>query len=417
MLYMTYAYAIFTLPATWLIFYLGKQEKHGMVNGESIFRFPKAFLIGVLLFSLFALGFEVAFVISFLKPVPFFFCIIISLATLLPLWLLYAMARFYFAIGSDSINWRRFNTVKSLTFERIKLIKIEDGWRSGVAFGVPAGRGSKVAIRIYDTNGLAVNLACYLQDIEALQRQLLSRAHLHHVAIEGSDEYPSQLITAKSSQTVVESYQDKSTKEIRWSRVFLILAIFIPMISYLGHLGNASSRKYHETKAIQIMQEECARNCATYGVTQTNLIGPTLESEWSTRGGGEYLYSWHSTDPNVTLKVDMKWQSGSEEQITPQWSNIAPNRDKLDMGLKLGHYEAAIHEIQSTIPPSTTSSPRNVIIDFQIAPNGHVINAAVTHSDLNNPNIEKQFLKIFEGINFGAGNFAPMNYEYTIQTN
>jgi|GEM_PF-4675011 len=411
-------FAILVLPATWLIFYLGQQEKYELKNGESIFRFPRTFLIGVFIFALFPLLIGCQMIPSIADSDFQLLGILICVLSFLPILLLYALMRFYFSIGIDAVTWRQFNSVKTLTWNHIKLIKFDDGWRSGMAFGViPAKRGSKVAIRIYDTNGLAVNLACYLQDIDTLQHQLLSRANAHHVPIEGSDQYQDQFKSAISSSSIFENHQDPSTRKPNW---LVVILMFGPIFYFIFNGSNQAAiaaRQRYQDEAAKIMQQECAKKCASYGITATDLVGPTLERESRSKYRQEYRFAWHSTTPQVTFKVDINWSRKYNEQITPTWIATGAKRDSMDIKLTLHHYDNAMHQVINAIPAKSPLNSGMIDFNFQITASGKVINASIASSTLHNADVEQQLLGVIEGMSFGSGDYGVEDYNYRLNIN
>ncbi|GAC1377189.1 MAG: hypothetical protein NVS3B3_18040 [Aquirhabdus sp.] len=51
------------------------------------------------------------------------------------------------------------------------------------------------------------------------------------------------------------------------------------------------------------MQTECAKHCADFGISQSDLIGQKLEYNWHTRNEWAYLVSWHSNNPSLTFNI------------------------------------------------------------------------------------------------------------------
>jgi hypothetical protein len=91
-----------------------------------------------------------------------------------------------------------------------------------------------------------------------------------------------------------------------------------------GHIDNWSSstaedniRIEYQGRAYQALQKECAMNCASYGVTLSNLIGPKLDYGTHTRYQDHYIFSWHSNNSSVKLTINM---DSPPESTTINWS-------------------------------------------------------------------------------------------------
>lgn len=399
-----YVYAILIIPATWFIFYISRNEKHELRNGEGIFRYPRAFLIGSvfiatpLLISLIHKSLlQTSSNDQFMIIAGYIFYLLCFAAVLVYV----SLVRFYFAIGGDGIKWRRFNTIKKLSYDEIKNIQINDDWRSSTAFGVPMGRGSKAAVSIHGNDGTKLILPYWLQDIDMLENQLLSYARLHKIQIDEA------------------SKKDLNNQTILIAVVITVAAIAI-FTSFLFHFVDVSLAKIEkdgQQALIKSMQDECTKSCAAYGVSQSDLIGPKLEYSSSFKGNSDVIYSWHSNKPDVTLRIENKWSQDTKRSTPPQWITNAPNRDPEDISLIENHYHNSFQQVLEDMPSTASKIHGKVVFHFQISPNGHVVNAIITNSNISNHDVERQLLTIIEGFKFSAGNFQPFDSDYTINVN
>lgn len=399
-----YVYAILIIPATWFIFHLSRNEKHELRNGEGIFRYPRAFLIGSLLIA-------IPLIINLIhKPLlptssddqfmviaGYIFYLLCFVAALVYV----SLVRFYFAIGGDGIRWRRFNTIKTLSYNDIKSIQIKDDWRSSTAFGVPMGRRNKTAVRIYGKDGTILILSYFLQDIDALENQLLSHARLHKIEIKGDSKLE----------------LDHRTILIAVVITLAASAIFTSFLFHFIDISFAKSEKAWQQTLKQTMQDECAKSCAAYGISLSDLIGPKLEYSSSSKGNPDVIYSWHSNKSDVTLRIENKWYQDTKISTPPQWIINAPNRDPEDISLIENHYHNSFQQVLEDMPSSASKIHGKVVFHFQISPNGHVVNAIITNSSISNHDVEQQLLTIIEGFKFSAGNFQPFDSDYTINVN
>ncbi len=103
---------------------------------------------------------------------------------------------------------------------------------------------------------------------------------------------------------------------------FLFISTLLVIITLLMYFSNKSYDEFYRQLAIKSMQKECAQKCASYGVSLGDLVGPTLEYAWHNRFQSDYIFSWHSKNPAVTVKVHEYHNSSSEpETIVFEWSS------------------------------------------------------------------------------------------------
>lgn len=106
-----------------------------------------------------------------------------------------------------------------------------------------------------------------------------------------------------------------------WSTIFL----FCICVLVLSWRYSEDDDQIVEAEAIKDMQQECAKNCSAYGITQNDLIGPTLEHWKSNRAAFDYLYSWHSTNSSVVFKVHIFYYPGIKVQTQYEWNGVVQN--------------------------------------------------------------------------------------------
>ena len=108
------------------------------------------------------------------------------------------------------------------------------------------------------------------------------------------------------------TYMNKTTEIPVWHFVLILLlapAVFA-FFYYSDKVDETNKITQYQAMALTAMQIECTRNCAVYGVTEDSLVGPVLEYHSTGRHSYiEYLFSWHSVQPNVTLKEHIHVQS------------------------------------------------------------------------------------------------------------
>lgn len=93
--------------------------------------------------------------------------------------------------------------------------------------------------------------------------------------------------------------------------IFVILGIPLFFI-YMNHLSNSTEKQYlkdSQQAVTSIMKAECAKNCAAYGLTESQLIGPELKKHWSnstrvSNGAADIVFLWHSNPPKTTLQIE-----------------------------------------------------------------------------------------------------------------
>ncbi len=105
-----------------------------------------------------------------------------------------------------------------------------------------------------------------------------------------------------------------------------LVIIFIFVLLNSAENDDLKRTQQRDTK---IMKNECAQNCAYYGLTEDHLIGPKLKQNWSSpsrSGSGEAdtIFVWHSEHPQVTLQIEeYEPPHVNSIQISCKW--ITPN--------------------------------------------------------------------------------------------
>lgn len=105
---------------------------------------------------------------------------------------------------------------------------------------------------------------------------------------------------------------------------FLLIYVTIPIfiiILALYFSGN-NYNEFYRQMAVKGLQEECAKKCTSYGISQGDLVGPKVEYEWHNRFQANYIFSWHSDNPAVTVKVhEYHNTSSAPETVEFEWTS------------------------------------------------------------------------------------------------
>jgi heme/copper-type cytochrome/quinol oxidase subunit 2 len=108
-------------------------------------------------------------------------------------------------------------------------------------------------------------------------------------------------------------------RDVNNKRKFLIIYMIIPIIVIIFVLY-FSSRSYDEFYRQMATQEQCAKKCASYGITPNDLVGPKMEYSQHTKFTSNYIFSWQSGNPAVSLKVHEYHKSSTDpETIEFEW--------------------------------------------------------------------------------------------------
>lgn len=105
---------------------------------------------------------------------------------------------------------------------------------------------------------------------------------------------------------------------------FLLIYVTIPIfIIILALYFNCNSYdEFYRQMAIKALQKECAKKCTSYGVSQGDLVGPKMEYEGHNKFQSNYIFSWHSDNPVVTVKVhEYHNTSSATETIEFEWTS------------------------------------------------------------------------------------------------
>lgn len=122
---------------------------------------------------------------------------------------------------------------------------------------------------------------------------------------------------------------DEKIKNIFIIIFFVItLTLFWCFLDRHSKESEAEGLRVNQQDAVMAMKAECARSCKLYGITQEQLIGPELEHNYTRRWILDYIFSFHSESPAVTLKVHL-YQNGanpgepdSQEKINFEWRKL-----------------------------------------------------------------------------------------------
>jgi hypothetical protein len=225
-------------------------------------------------------------------------------------------------------------------------------------------------------------------------------------------------------------------KVIVWL-VFIIGFIFLIIKSAQVNIANHIPE--FRDMAIPAMQQECAKNCAVYGVTQSSLIGPKTEKSYcctDKSGYTDFLFSWHSNAPDVTLKVKIKgthypltitsYWIGNKilNNVTSNESSHQSNQDMVqesrqltrnDMDSVILQNESILKDAyQHSLKVTPSMHGSRMVIQLTLNPDGHVTNAQIVSSDLNSSDLKSHLLNIFRNLQFSSGNFKTMNFTYSL---
>lgn len=175
-----------------------------------------------------------------------------------------------------------------------------------------------------------------------------------------------------------------------------------------------------QTIATTAMQNECTINCAAYGITQNQLVGPQLEQDccYGRESYPDYIFTWQSNDPKVILKEHLD-TSGTNAA----WFGTRVKEDTASTILVRGDMSNVIQQNQNIIDgaykhaleitPSMHAS--FAVIHLMIAPNGQVTESSIISTDINSIEFKNNLLKIFSNLHFSSGNFQTTYYTYHLQ--
>lgn len=223
----------------------------------------------------------------------------------------------------------------------------------------------------------------------------------------------------------------RSIGQIIGGLVLIIGFIFLLIKSIQVNIANHIPE--FQSMATPAMQKECEKNCSAYGVTLSSLIGPTTEESYCCTGKSghiNFLFSWHSNKPDVTLKVRIHKQDNRYPlTIEPYWignpisDNVMSNasiqepakrtRDDVQSVTQKNKMiiDAAYHHALKVTPSMHGSY---MAMQLTIEPDGHVSNVQVISTDLNSTNLKNNLLNIFRNLKFSSGNFSIMNLTYRL---
>jgi heme/copper-type cytochrome/quinol oxidase subunit 2 len=107
-------------------------------------------------------------------------------------------------------------------------------------------------------------------------------------------------------------------RDVNNKRKFLIIYMIIPIIViiFVLYFSSRSYDEFYRQMAMHAMQEQCAKKCASYGITPNDLVGPKMEYSQHTKFTSNYI----SGNPAVSLKVHEYHKSSTDpETIEFEW--------------------------------------------------------------------------------------------------
>lgn len=228
---------------------------------------------------------------------------------------------------------------------------------------------------------------------------------------------------------------EQSKKKYWIALVCAVVGIYL-IVYESNQFDQANQIAHYRSVAITAMENDCAQSCALYGIEQNNLVGPHLEHVGLSEphsGKRDYLFSWYSTKPKVTLSEHVYNYDGRKwfdpEVIDAAWTGKqlppAPEPDPNDD--LAPHYTVLRPDfkkvIRSTMPAIKNAYMRakladpdmngDVKVHIIVDTYGQVSAASIVDSDLDNADFENNLVYIIKGLNFKSGQFATFDIVYT----
>jgi len=120
-------------------------------------------------------------------------------------------------------------------------------------------------------------------------------------------------------ETLTTNKKQDKNKTIRdW--IFIIGIIFGGLIGILIRQWIHTNEVHDQLrKAGTVKWKECEKRCASFGISQDSLIGPTLERDIHSKSTFNYLFVWHADNPSVTLKINVIKSRDYTVKISWEW--------------------------------------------------------------------------------------------------
>ena len=96
--------------------------------------------------------------------------------------------------------------------------------------------------------------------------------------------------------------------------IVVALAVATSIALYVDHHG--LTEEAAKARAIPLMQDFCARECASQGLTVSDLVGPNEPARNKTAGNTKFDFTW--TGHGKVLLVRL-WDNGLTVQTMSQW--------------------------------------------------------------------------------------------------
>lgn len=162
------------------------------------------------------------------------------------------------------------------------------------------------------------------------------------------------------------------------------------------------------------MLAECDKHCAAFGIDASSIAAPVRTGKFKDERHYTLTYSWHAPDSlMLTARVDASSNNG---QPTFIWSNNSPPREQVDLVQTMRKQEAAFTRVAYYLPSKFFNqyTAGDVVISFQITPNGRAINAKVIENGIQHPELNAKYVAVVNAMDWGAGEYAITDQIYTL---
>ena len=236
----------------------------------------------------------------------------------------------------------------------------------------------------------------------------------------GSSQQPVQTPKQISDQITDSHTSAPGVSRLRFWHVLVVIGLVGLVVAYL-HVRSERAMLLQERQTIALlMQAECTQRCIAYGTTVQALGEPIVISRNHRQEYWDDVYQWRAGS-DLTLTLHHSHQPNAGEVNVFRWSTNAPQRDAVDVGLKLRQADYALSHVLSDAYWYGRSAgyAAQITLRFLIAPNGRAYNITVLHDatdTMQRRDLDDRYRQIISGIDFGAGHYAPLDQSYTVHS-
>lgn len=222
-----------------------------------------------------------------------------------------------------------------------------------------------------------------------------------------------------------------------------LCACAVTAIYFLVHgadrLDQINQLNQAQKRVVDAMELDCLDQCALYGISQSDLIGPKVIHAKTFEvhsGKQDYRFAWTSKKPAVQVtaryynfdgqhwvkpkRIDLNWKGQPIPAVIAAENGSNPNDSEphytaIRRDFK-SVFEDEMPEINNAFMRAKLSAPElhgKVTVHVIINTYGQVVAASIDSSELENPDFENNLIYIIKGLEFESGEFATMDKNYT----